>query len=150
MTRFDLRSTRFIFGIPVLFAALALSFSPHVPVLLDQLGRTFGRSFIFPIMATDQMLHFAGCFFLMLWFGTVASKRHQAFLALAFIAFGALIEVAQGLMTTCRACEWGDVFADTAGVLLAYLLIRITFPFFRNLAASLVFFVQQRFPFRLR
>ncbi|TYP00289.1 hypothetical protein EDC39_101452 [Geothermobacter ehrlichii] len=49
-----------------------------------------------------------------------SSLRRRLYLAgLASLSYGALVEVAQFLLTTTRQAEWGDLLADLAGVLAA-------------------------------
>jgi VanZ family protein len=70
----------------------------------------------------DKLRHAAG--FLVLWLlGVRAGLRPAAALAVGLLAFGAAIELLQGL-TPDRQPSWGDLLADGAGVALGALLRR--------------------------
>lgn len=71
---------------------------------------------------SDKIKHgiaFAG---LALWFGGVIVRRELVAVALAVVAFGGLIEIAQGLMGLGREAEWGDLGADALGAAMGLLL----------------------------
>lgn len=71
---------------------------------------------------SDKIKHamaFAGLAF---WFGSVIVRRDLVAVALAVVAFGGLIEIAQGLMGLGREAEWGDLVADALGAAAGLLL----------------------------
>lgn len=71
---------------------------------------------------SDKIKHaiaFAGLAF---WFGSVIVRRDLVAVALAVVAFGGLIEIAQGLMGLGREAEWGDFVADALGAAAGLLL----------------------------
>lgn len=79
----------------------------------------------------DKVVHFLMYFGLssMLWlehlwkYKNSYVKKHLIFGAvLAPIAFGGLMEIAQGMLTDDRACELYDFLSNSAGVLFASLL----------------------------
>jgi VanZ family protein len=70
----------------------------------------------------DKLSHFVTYFLLAGWFGLLASGRPALLWTVAgLIAFGVLIELLQG-MTSYRYQEWGDVLANSSGVVLGILL----------------------------
>jgi len=59
------------------------------------------------------------------WFGQlVMDRRLKANLALAFMALGGGIEVAQGLMAAGPTAGWNGFFADCLGVWLGHWVTR--------------------------
>ncbi|KPK55207.1 MAG: hypothetical protein AMS22_05000 [Thiotrichales bacterium SG8_50] len=68
----------------------------------------------------DKLIHFLLYFFPMAWFGQLRSRR--LWLALGFILLGFVLEILQGL-TRYRTFEWYDVAANTAGVMVAWLVV---------------------------
>jgi VanZ family protein len=78
----------------------------------------------------DKIVHFlAYCIFTALWYLAFSralsiKKKKAIFNAVIFaIVFGIVIEVLQGTVTTTRASDIYDVFANTAGALLVSLII---------------------------
>jgi VanZ family protein len=70
----------------------------------------------------DKLIHFVTYFVLGGWFGLLASGRTAlAWTVAGLIAYGMLIELLQG-MTSYRYEEWGDVVANSGGVILGVLL----------------------------
>ena len=69
----------------------------------------------------DKAEHLLAFGLMMGWFGQLAVERRlKAGMALAFMALGGGIEVAQGLMALGRSAEWNDFFADCLGVWLGH------------------------------
>ena len=69
----------------------------------------------------DKAEHLIAFGVMMGWFGQLALERRlRANLALAFMALGGGIEIAQGLMALGRTAEWNDFFADVLGVWLGH------------------------------
>lgn len=79
----------------------------------------------------DKLQHAAayGVFTLLAgWaFGTfpLDLKRRWRMAVVAAVTFGGLLEIAQGVFTTKRTAEWGDLQADLVGTACAYGLIMI-------------------------
>lgn len=72
-------------------------------------------------LLTDKQLHALAFACLTLWFAGIYLRRRYGFLALAMIAFGVLIEVAQ-MGVSRRVSEWGDILADGVGIAIGLLL----------------------------
>lgn len=64
---------------------------------------------------SDKVEHFTAYFGLALWFGGLVMPRRYALLALALLALGGGIEIAQGLMGWGREADWHDFYADAIG-----------------------------------
>lgn len=60
----------------------------------------------------------------MTWLGSKAFPRRLVFTLLSLLAYGALIEILQSFTPT-RSAEWFDLFTDSLGVLLGWVLIRV-------------------------
>ena len=71
----------------------------------------------------DKGLHFLTFTFLTVWFSGQYSRRSYWRLAVGLIAFGALIEIFQG-MVNYRSSEWLDLTADGAGIALGLIIAR--------------------------
>jgi VanZ family protein len=69
----------------------------------------------------DKLIHFLLYFLLMAWFGQLQTRR--LWLALGFISLGLLLELIQG-QTRYRTFEWLDVLANSAGVAVAWLVVK--------------------------
>jgi len=70
----------------------------------------------------DKVEHLFAYGVLMSWFCQIYhGSRQRLYLMLAFIALGATIEILQGL-SGYRTAEWGDLLADSLGVLIGWLL----------------------------
>jgi len=95
-----------IAGILILLLVLASAMSPDI----WPWGRGGGRMLI-----SDKVLHGVTFAFLALWYTGQYSKSAYARLATGLVAFGALIELCQ-LMVSYRSAEWGDLLADAIGV----------------------------------
>lgn len=68
---------------------------------------------------TDKLEHFLACLALALLGVGLVSTRAIAWVALFVLAFGASLEIAQGLLAGDRIADWFDFAANAAGVLLA-------------------------------
>ena len=73
----------------------------------------------------DKVEHFVAHAGLGLWFSGLLERSNYLWLALALVAFGGAIEIAQGLMGLGRDADWHDWYADCVGagvgLALAYL-----------------------------
>lgn len=78
-------------------------------------------STVMPVNLNDKLLHATVFFLFMVWFSGLFQPRHVWRVALALFLYGVLIEVLQSLTTT-RQAEFLDLVADTAGILLGWLL----------------------------
>ena len=70
----------------------------------------------------DKMQHLIAYAGLALWFGGLLAPRRYAQLALALLALGGGIEIAQALMGLGRTAEWRDFYADAVGAALGLAL----------------------------
>ncbi|HUG72834.1 MAG TPA: VanZ family protein [Steroidobacteraceae bacterium] len=73
-------------------------------------------------LVSDKVEHALAFAMLAFWFGSILVRRDLLWLALALVAFGGLIEVAQGLMGLGRHADLLDLVADTVGVVVGLLL----------------------------
>jgi VanZ family protein len=73
-------------------------------------------------LVSDKVIHLLAFGTLAFWFGSIVVRRDLLWLALALVAFGGLIEVAQGVMRLGRHAEVLDLAADSIGVLLGLAL----------------------------
>lgn len=67
----------------------------------------------------DKVKHIAA----FLVFGLMAQRAWPARprgLLLGLLAYGGLVEIGQGLLTTTRSASWADLLADALGLLLAW------------------------------
>lgn len=71
---------------------------------------------------SDKTIHMLAFGMLGFWFGSLMVRRAFLWLLLALIAFGGLIEIAQGLMNLGRHPEWFDLLADAIGAALGLAL----------------------------
>ena len=71
------------------------------------------------VESSDKLSHFSAYFVLMWWFAQVLPRSRYLLLALACIGLGGGLEIIQGF-TEGRFCEFADVLANSAGVLLAW------------------------------
>jgi VanZ family protein len=71
---------------------------------------------------SDKIEHLLAYLSLAIWFAGLVSVRHYLWLALALLALGGGIEIAQGLMGLGREADWRDFFADAKGTGLGLLL----------------------------
>lgn len=65
---------------------------------------------------SDKVEHIVAYSGLALWFGGLMPPRRYVHLALALLALGGGIEIAQGLMGLGREADWRDFYADAFGV----------------------------------
>ncbi len=70
----------------------------------------------------DKVLHFLGYFGLTLWFAGLYPRRRLWIIAPGFFCMGALLEVAQGALTTHRQMDMRDLAVNTAGISCASVL----------------------------
>lgn len=77
-----------------------------------------------PASLGDKLQHALSYVAMGLWFGALFQRRYLLRVAVGLFAFGLLIEVLQGAMPFGRAAEWGDVAANSSGILVAMLLTR--------------------------
>jgi VanZ family protein len=70
----------------------------------------------------DKSIHLLAFGTLGFWFGSIVVRRDLPWLALALVAFGGLIELAQGAMPFGRRAELFDLAADSLGILLGLAL----------------------------
>lgn len=71
---------------------------------------------------SDKSGHVLAFGALALWFGSIVVRRALPGIAICLLAFGAAIEVAQGLMGLGRSAELADFIADALGVAAGLLL----------------------------
>lgn len=69
---------------------------------------------------SDKLQHLAAYFALMLLASGIAAPGRLWVTALGCFLLGGSLEVAQGLLTETRTPEWGDLAANTAGILAAW------------------------------
>lgn len=63
----------------------------------------------------DKLEHALAFMGLALWFAGLMERRSYPLLALALLALGGAIELAQGAMGLGRTADWHDWYADLAG-----------------------------------
>ena len=91
---------------------IGLSLLPQPPVSLD-------------VPDSDKLGHFLAYALLAAWaLWIFESSRAQGRALLALCLLGAVIEVAQGSLTSTRMMDWRDALADFAGVLAGWWLAR--------------------------
>ena len=71
---------------------------------------------------SDKIEHLLAYLSLAIWFGGLVPVRRYLWLALALLALGGGIEIAQGLMGLGREADWRDFIAGACGVGLGLLL----------------------------
>jgi VanZ family protein len=69
-----------------------------------------------PVDVSDKIEHVIAFLVLAFWFGGVIAHRDFLYLALALVALGGGIEIAQGLMGLGRQSDLKDLGADTIGI----------------------------------
>jgi VanZ family protein len=74
-----------------------------------------------PLTVNDKLIHLIGFIGFMVWFGGVFQARFVPLVALGLFAYGLLIELLQSFTVT-RQAEGLDLAADTAGILLGWIL----------------------------
>ncbi|MEO7775639.1 MAG: VanZ family protein [Steroidobacteraceae bacterium] len=68
------------------------------------------------VAISDKVEHVIAFAVLAFWFGSVIAHRDFFYLALALVAFGAAIEIAQGAMGLGRQSDIRDLVADCIGM----------------------------------
>ena len=71
----------------------------------------------------DKLMHMSGYICLFIWFSQIYSRQNHWRPAVSLILLGIMIEIVQGT-TEYRSFEVADMVANTAGVLLGWLLAR--------------------------
>lgn len=71
---------------------------------------------------SDKVGHALAYFTLALLGSGIAAPGRLWLTMLRCLLLGAALEVAQGLFTVQRVAEWGDLLADLAGILLAWMI----------------------------
>lgn len=74
-------------------------------------------------LVPDKVTHFSTYFLLAFWFVSLAARKRFTAVT-AVIALGGVLELLQGL-TPARQPEWLDLFANTAGALLAFCTVML-------------------------
>ncbi len=74
------------------------------------------------VNVSDKIKHVAAFVLLTFWFAGIVSRQGYLRVALALVAYGALIEILQGSMHLGREAEVLDFVADAAGVVLGLVL----------------------------
>jgi hypothetical protein len=69
-----------------------------------------------PMRVSDKIEHAAAFSALTIWFGGLLPQRFYGWLALALLALGGAIELAQGLMGLGRLADVRDLIADGWGI----------------------------------
>jgi len=64
----------------------------------------------------DKLEHAIAFGALAFWFGSIVVRPDLPWVGVAVVAFGALIEIAQGAMGQGRDADWHDLVADAVGV----------------------------------
>jgi VanZ family protein len=93
----------------VLVAAIIVgSLAPQQPVTVDYIS--------------DKLGHYLAYFALALAVSGISTPRRLWRHLLACFVLGALLEVAQAVLTDDRSAEWGDLAANGAGIATAWLI----------------------------
>ena len=71
---------------------------------------------------SDKLQHFIAYLALMLLASGISAPGRLWIAALACFLLGGALEIAQGLLTETREAEWGDLAANTSGILAAWAL----------------------------
>ncbi len=100
----ELRYRRFWFG-----AGVAIALVIAVVCLMP--GRKLPD-----VPVSDKTEHLLAFAMLAFWFGSILVRRDLFWLVLALLAFGGLIELAQGAMRLGRQADLHDVYADAVGI----------------------------------
>ena len=98
-------------GIVLLLTALVAALLPDLPFI--DLSR--------PFRMTDKGLHALAFAFLAVWFSGQYARRSFWRIGVGLIAFGALIELIQG-MVSYRNAEWMDMYADGVGITMGLII----------------------------
>jgi VanZ family protein len=73
----------------------------------------------------DKVEHALAFFGLTAWFCGLYPRARWMAIAASFLALGVLIEVAQGTLTSTRSMDYRDAIADTVGIAVAWVLVRL-------------------------
>jgi len=95
----------------LLMSALIGALLPDLPFI--DLSRPFRMS--------DKGLHALAFAFLAVWFSGQYARQSYWRIGAGLIAFGALIELIQG-MVSYRTAEWMDMYADGVGITLGLII----------------------------
>ncbi|MGE0582843.1 MAG: VanZ family protein [Steroidobacteraceae bacterium] len=98
-------------GILLALAIVVASLAPPADLPKVQLWDKFEHAFAFFVLAA--------------WFGGVLRPDRYRWLALALVAFGVAIELAQGAMGLGRTAELRDVLADASGIVIGVAAARL-------------------------
>ena len=99
-------------GILILLLVLAFAMAPDIWPWEYRLGRRF---------LSDKVLHGVTFALLAIWYTGQYARRAYWWVAALLLAFGILIELCQSLVTY-RTAEWGDVWADSAGIAVGMMI----------------------------
>ena len=82
------------------------------------------------VSVSDKIYHFIAYFLLMLsWLYVFLKKKaftqHVKYIFIGCIAFGIIIEILQGIITSYRTASYLDILANTIGVLLAVVIFHV-------------------------
>jgi VanZ family protein len=75
---------------------------------------------VLPIPFSDKLGHFLAYAGLMVWFAGLYRREHHLLVAQYLFIFGLLMELTQGGLSH-RSAEFGDMIANTAGILAGLL-----------------------------
>jgi VanZ family protein len=103
-------------GILLLASVLLLAIVPAIWFWPQDPGKTWSLS--------DKWLHGITFAVLALWFSGQYAREAYWKLAVGLLAFGALIEICQR-MISYRTAEWNDLFADMLGIAIGILIASI-------------------------
>ena len=93
---------------------LALGLAIVLAVIVSSLAPWGGMPGRFP--GVDKLEHVTAYLVLMVWFAGLQPRRAWRWLALALLAMGALLELAQGAMDMQRTADFRDVLANATGI----------------------------------
>jgi VanZ family protein len=74
------------------------------------------------VAMSDKLQHLLGFGALAFWFGSIVVRRELLWVGVGVVAFGGLIELAQGAMGMGRQGDWRDLAADALGVVIGLAL----------------------------
>ena len=74
------------------------------------------------VKMSDKVEHLLAYVLLTFWFGSIVVRRDYFWLVLSLLSFGALIEIAQGMMGWGRHGDLLDLRADAIGIALGLIL----------------------------
>ena len=97
-------------GIGLLMVVLSLSLVPFTGPDL-------------PVTFADKIAHMLAFTVLIVWFSAVIPQSRWSSLFGLLLTYGVFIEVMQ-FFTGYRVTEWGDIVADTVGLVLGWLMIK--------------------------